>query len=109
MLKQKVTLVLFFVIFLIFISSSVSAQSYHYCSVVGIGMGPSGSTVSIALDELSNQSWTGARWFIITGNNSKAVLAIALSAQISGSKVTVALASTSQWTSLTALYIWTSQ
>ena len=91
----------------IFILTSVASAAWYVASVNETGIDPITGTTYVSLTYVSGPSptWTGARWYIATGSNAKAMLAVALSALSSGNTVTVSLDDVTEWAACSGLFM----
>lgn len=100
MKRKTIIAIILILAFLAIPISNLSAGTWYKATVNGTGIHSSSDVVWV---NLSSDSWQGRLWFVISGTNKKAVLAVALTAISMDRAVTVELSSTDQWSVITGM------
>ena len=91
----------------IFVFSSIASAAWYVVTVnqAGIDATTGGAFVQLTYVSGPSPTWTGARWYIASGDNAKAVLAVGLSALSLTSQCTVSLDSVDEWSVLSGFFM----
>ena len=91
----------------IFVFSSVASAAWYVVTVNEAGIDPASGATFVNLTYVNGPepTWTGGRWYIATGDNAKAMLAVGLSAVSMGAQCTVSLGSVDQWSVVSGLFM----
>jgi hypothetical protein len=105
-IKMGIIGVLILTLLLLFTTPMSFAGQWSTCSISKVGISASSGYVYLNLiHEAGGTSWEGARSFRVHMNESKAMLAIALTAMTNEAKVSVLLADTQENSLIYALYL----
>ena len=91
----------------IFVFSSVASAGWYVVTVNEAGIDPTTGATFVNLTYVSGPepTWTGARWYVATGDNAKAMLAVGLSAVSMGAQCTVSLDDVTEWSAVSGLFM----
>ena len=91
----------------IFVFSSVASAGWYVVTISEAGINPTtGATfVNLTYVRGPEPTWTGKRWFIATGENAKAMLAVGLSAVSMGAQCIVSLDSVTAYSVVSGLFM----
>ena len=105
-MKRKL-LIIVLVLSSIFVLSTVASAAWYVASVNETGINPVNGVTFVKLTYVSGPSptWIGAKWFIASGTNAKAMLAVGLSALSTGNTVSVSLESVAEWSTCSGLFM----
>jgi hypothetical protein len=104
-MKRKL-LIIVLLLSSIFVLSTVASAAWYTATVNETGINPVDGTVFVKLTCAdASPAWTGGLWFIATGTNAKAMLAVGLSALSTGNTVTVSLDNVAEWSTCSGLFM----
>ena len=91
----------------IFAFSSIASAAWYVVSVNEAGIDPTTGTAFVSLTYVSGPSptWTGPRWYIASGSEAKALLAVGLSAISTGNTATASIDDVTEWTVISGLFM----
>ena len=91
----------------IFVFSSIASAAFYVVTVNEAGIdGTTGMTfVRLTYVNGPNPVWADQRWFVATGDNAKAILAVALTCVSTGNQATAQIPDVTQWTSIAGLFM----
>ena len=91
----------------IFVLSSVASAAWYVVTVNEAGINPTTGATFVNLTYVSGPepTWTGGRWYVATGENAKAMLAVGLSAVSMGAKCSVDLDSVTAYSVCDGLFM----
>jgi hypothetical protein len=91
----------------VFAFSSIASAAWYVVTVNEAGIDPTTGITFVNLTYVSGPSptWTGPRWYIASGENAKAMLAVGLSAVSMGAQATVSLDSVDEWSTVSGLFM----
>ncbi len=91
----------------IFVFGSIASAAWYEVTVNEAGIDPTTGVTFVSLSYVSGPAptWTGARWYIASGDNAKAMLAVGLSAVSAGAKATVSLNDVTEWSTVSGLFM----
>jgi hypothetical protein len=93
----------------IFVFSSIASAAWYVVTVDGAGIDAKTGATLVRLTYVSNISgsdqWAGPRWFIASGDNAKAILAVGLTCVSTGNQATAELLDVAEFQSIAGLYM----
>ena len=91
----------------VFAFSSIASAAWYVVTVNEAGIDPTTGTTFVNLTYVSGPapSWAGPRWYIASGENAKAMLAVGLSAISMGANCTVSLDNVNEWSTVSGLFM----
>jgi len=91
----------------IFVFSSIASAAWYEVTINEAGIDPTTGVTFVKLTYVSGPAptWTGARWYIASGENAKAMLAVGLSAISVGANATASLSDVSEWSVVSGLFM----
>jgi hypothetical protein len=104
---KKKLLIVVLILGAVFAFSSIASAAWYEVTVNEAGIDPTTGITFVNLTYVSGPSptWTGGRWYIATGENAKAMLAVGLSAVSMGAKATASLDSVEEWATVSGLFM----
>ena len=105
-MKRKLLVTVLLVIS-IFAVSSIASAAWYVVTVNEAGIDPTTGMTFVSLTYVSGPSptWTGPRWYIASGDNAKAMLAVGLTALSTGNTATVSLDDVTEWSVVSGLFM----
>ena len=104
-MKTKIFLLIALVCLIIGLTQGEANAATYIGTIIQINVDGTNGTIYIAMDEQSDQNWTGGRWFVATGPHAKLLMATAMMAMTNNYTLGMDLDSTAEWSPINSFTI----